>query len=85
MKKYRISGLPVITEDRTLIGIITNRDLRYQTNMNLLVADVMTKENLITSDINTDTERAKEILLKNRIEKLPIVDKNNKLIVLDVL
>jgi IMP dehydrogenase len=80
MKKYRISGLPVITEDRILLGIITNRDLRYQTNMNLLVEDVMTKENLITSDINTDTERAKEILLKNRIEKLPIVDNNNKLI-----
>ena len=80
MKKYRISGLPVITEDRTLIGIITNRDIRYQTNMSLLVNDVMTKENVITSDINTDTEKAKKILLKNRIEKLPIVDENNKLI-----
>ncbi len=80
MKKYRISGLPVITENRILIGIITNRDLRYQTDMSLLVNDVMTKENLITSDINTDTERAKELLLKNRIEKLPIVDERNKLI-----
>ena len=80
MKQYRISGLPVITDDRTLIGILTNRDIRYQTEMNQKVTDVMTKENLVTSDINTSLEDAKEILLKNRIEKLPIVDNSNKLI-----
>lgn len=80
MQKYRISGLPVIEEDRTLVGIITNRDIRYQTNMEQIVEDVMTKENIITSDIDTDLNKAKDILLKNRVEKLPIVDKENKLI-----
>lgn len=80
MSHYRISGLPVIQEDKTLIGILTNRDIRYQTDMNQRVTDVMTKENLVTSDINTSLEDAKEILLRNRIEKLPIVDDNYKLI-----
>ncbi len=80
MRKYKISGLPVITEDGSLIGILTNRDIRYQTDMQQRVVDVMTKENLVTSDFNTSLDDAKEILLKNRIEKLPIVDKNNKLI-----
>ena len=80
MRKYKISGLPVITDDGSLVGILTNRDIRYQTDMQQRVVDVMTKENLVTSDFNTSLEDAKEILLKNRIEKLPIVDKNNKLI-----
>ncbi|MDD3457902.1 MAG: IMP dehydrogenase [Weeksellaceae bacterium] len=80
MKRYRISGLPVIEEDRTLVGIITNRDIRYQTDMEQRVEDVMTKENLITSDISTDLHKAKDILLKNRVEKLPIVDDSYRLI-----
>lgn len=80
MRHYRISGLPVIEEDRTLIGILTNRDIRYQTDMQQRVTDVMTKDNLVTSDITTNLEDAKEILLRNRIEKLPIVDDNYKLI-----
>jgi IMP dehydrogenase len=80
MRQYRISGLPVIEEDRTVVGIITNRDIRYQTNMEQLVEEVMTKDNLITSDITTDLEKAKNILLKNRVEKLPIVDVHFKLI-----
>ena len=80
MREYRISGLPVIEKDRTLVGIITNRDIRYRTEMNVPVVDIMTRKNLITSDIKTSLEDAKEILLANRIEKLPIVDKNNKLI-----
>lgn len=80
MRHYRISGLPVIEKDKTLIGILTNRDIRYQTNMSQRVTDVMTKENLVTSNIDTSLEDAKEILLKNRIEKLPIVDDQNKLI-----
>ncbi len=80
MMQYSISGLPVIEEDRSLVGIITNRDIRYQKNMDQLVEDVMTKENIITSDIDTDLDKAKDILLRNRIEKLPIVDENNKLI-----
>ena len=80
MAQYSISGLPVIEEDRTLVGIITNRDIRYQKNLDQLVEDVMTKENIITSDIDTDLDKAKDILLRNRIEKLPITDDHNKLI-----
>ena len=80
MEKYKISGLPVVEEDRTLVGIITNRDIRYQENFDQLVEDVMTKENIITSDIDTDLKKAKEILSRYRIEKLPIVDEHNKLI-----
>ena len=80
MSKYKISGLPVVDQDNTLIGIITNRDVKYQENLDIKVEEIMTKENLITSDKNTNLEKAKEILLKNRVEKLPIVDKNNKLV-----
>ena len=80
MEKYKISGLPVVEDDKTLVGIITNRDIRYQEDFSQLVEDVMTKENIITSDIDTDLRKAKEILSRHRIEKLPIVDENNKLI-----
>lgn len=80
MSKYKISGLPVVEEDKTLVGIITNRDIRYQEDFSQLVEDVMTKENIITSDIDTDLRKAKEILSRHRIEKLPIVDEANKLI-----
>ena len=79
MKQYRISGLPVIESDGTLIGIITNRDLKYQKNLKGLVSEFMTKENLITSQRDVTLDQAKEILLKNRIEKLPIVDQSYKL------
>ncbi len=80
MANYKISGLPVVNENDYLIGIITNRDVKYQENLDIKVEEIMTKENLITSDKNTNLEKAKEILLKNRIEKLPIVDKKNKLV-----
>jgi len=80
MANYKISGLPVVDENNYLIGIITNRDVKYQENLDIKVEEIMTKENLITSDKNTNLEKAKEILLKNRIEKLPIVDKKNKLV-----
>ncbi|MCJ8153651.1 IMP dehydrogenase [Chryseobacterium sp. SSA4.19] len=80
MAKYKISGLPVVDAENTLIGIITNRDVKYQENLDMKVEEIMTKENLITSDKNTNLEKAKEILLKSRIEKLPIVDENNKLV-----
>ncbi len=79
LSTYKISGLPVVEEDGTLIGIITNRDLKYRELDDTPVADVMTKENLVTAPIGTSLEEAKYILAKNRIEKLPIVDKNNKL------
>ncbi|MEG0761999.1 IMP dehydrogenase [Chryseobacterium sp.] len=80
MAKYKISGLPVVDAENTLIGIITNRDVKYQENLDLKVEEIMTKNNLITSDKNTNLEKAKEILLKSRVEKLPIVDENNKLV-----
>ncbi|MCO6565581.1 MAG: IMP dehydrogenase [Apibacter sp.] len=80
MKEYKISGLPVIEEDDTLVGIITNRDIKYQSDLNQKVEDVMSKENIITSSRNTSLEQAKQILLNNRIEKLPIIDDLNKLI-----
>ncbi len=80
MQEYRISGLPVIEEDSTLVGLITNRDIKYQSNLQRKVEEIMTKENLITSSRDTSLEQAKEILLDNRIEKLPIIDENKKLI-----
>lgn len=80
MAKYKISGLPVVDANNVLIGIITNRDVKYQENLDMKVEEIMTKENLITSDKDTNLEKAKEILLKNRVEKLPIVDKDNKLV-----
>ncbi|MCU7615353.1 IMP dehydrogenase [Chryseobacterium sp. GMJ5] len=80
MAKYKISGLPVVDENNILIGIITNRDVKYQENLNVKVEEIMTKEKLITSDKSTNLEKAKEILLKNRVEKLPIVDKEYKLV-----
>ncbi len=78
MGQYKISGLPVVEEDGKLIGIITNRDLKYRKDYDTLVADVMTKENLITAPVGTTLDQAKEILLSNRIEKLPIVEKYRK-------
>ncbi|UFH33859.1 IMP dehydrogenase [Chryseobacterium sp. C-71] len=80
MAKYKISGLPVVDADNVLIGIITNRDVKYQENLDMKVEEIMTKDKLITSDKSTNLEKAKEILLKNRVEKLPIVDKEYKLV-----
>jgi len=79
MAYYRISGLPVVLEDNTLIGIITNRDLKYRENLTLPVSSVMTKDNLITAPTGTSLEEAKQILLAHRIEKLPIVDEAYKI------
>ena len=79
MRRYKISGLPVIEQDGSLIGIITNRDLKYRKDMDQLVSDIMTKENLVTAPVGTTLEQAKDILLENRIEKLPIVNEDGKL------
>ncbi len=73
MESYRISGVPV-TEDGKLVGILTNRDLRFEANFDQLISDVMTKENLITVGVGTTLEEAEQILHKHRIEKLPVVD-----------
>ena len=78
MAKYKISGVP-ITEDGKLVGILTNRDLRFETNFDQPIASVMTKENLVTAPEGTSLEEAQKILGKHRIEKLPIVDKNGYL------
>jgi IMP dehydrogenase len=79
MKKYRIAGVPVTRADGTLVGILTNRDLRFETRMNLKVADLMTKSNLVTAAQGTTLEDAKSILHRHRIEKLPVVDDHGKL------
>ena len=78
MSQYRISGVP-ITKDRKLIGIITNRDVLFETNYDKSISEVMTKMPLITALEGTTIEEAKEILKKNKIEKLPLVDKENNL------
>lgn len=79
MKKYSISGIPVINEKGKLVGILTNRDLRFEPNHSLLVSEIMTKDNLITAPIGTTLEKAEKILQKYKIEKLPVVDKAGKL------
>ena len=78
MKKYRISGLPV-TRNGKLVGILTNRDLRFETNFEQPISKVMTKEDLVTVPVGTTLEQAKEILHENRIEKLLVVDGKNNL------
>ena len=80
MKENRIGGIPVLDDLGRLKGIITNRDLRFQRNMNIPVTEVMTRENLITTTGVTDLKKAEIILQEHKIEKLPVVDKNNKLI-----
>ena len=79
MKENRIGGIPVIDEERHLIGILTNRDLRFQKDMSLPVSEVMTSENLVTTR-NADLAEASQILLENKIEKLPVVDDENHLV-----
>jgi IMP dehydrogenase len=76
MKKYRVSGIPVIDNKNKLVGILTNRDLRFEPNRKLKVSDLMTKDNLITAPIGTNLEKAEILLQKHKIEKLPVVDKN---------
>ena len=79
MAQYRISGVPITTEKGKLIGIITNRDIIFETDFQKKISEVMTKENLITASENTTVEEAKEILKKHKIEKLPLVDKDGYL------
>ena len=74
MGKYKISGVPICVEDRKLVGIITNRDMKFETDLSRPISEVMTHENLVTAPEGITLEEAKEILRKNKIEKLPIVD-----------
>lgn len=77
--KYKISGVPICDEDGKLVGILTNRDMRFMTDFNIKIKDVMTKDNLVTAPVGTTLEQAKQILMKHRIEKLPLVDENGYL------
>ena len=78
MRKYKISGVP-ICEGKKLVGIITNRDMKFIRNFNTVIKEVMTKENLITAPEGTTLDEAQQILMKHKIEKLPLVDKNGDL------
>jgi IMP dehydrogenase len=80
MAEYKIGGIPVVDEGGYLSGIVTNRDLRFQRDMDKIIDEVMTKEHLITTSRSTDLEAATDILQQYKIEKLPVVDKDNKLI-----
>ena len=80
MRKYHIGGIPVVNETNKLIGIVTNRDLRFVDNVNTPVKEVMTGENLITISRDSDVSKATEILKRYRIEKLPVVDKDGTLV-----
>ena len=79
MAEYKIGGIPVVDDDRILVGIVTNRDLRFEQNLDKLIDEVMTTE-LVTTNQSTNLEAAAEILQEHKIEKLPVVDKNGKLV-----
>lgn len=80
MAEYHIGGIPVVDSDMMLRGIVTNRDLRFERNLDRKVDEVMTSENLITTDQSTDLEKAADILQRHKIEKLPVVDASGRLI-----
>ena len=80
MHDYHIGGIPVVDDDNKLVGIVTNRDLRFERRMDKKIDEVMTKENLVTTHQQTDLVAAAHILQENKIEKLPVVDKNNRLV-----
>lgn len=80
MAEYHIGGIPVVDDANVLVGIVTNRDLRFQTDMNRKIDEVMTKEGLVVTHQQADLESASRILLEHKIEKLPVVDNDNKLI-----
>nr|WP_096687420.1 IMP dehydrogenase [Ichthyobacterium seriolicida] len=79
MKEYNIGGIPIVEKDMTLIGIVTNRDLRFESDMNCPITKVMTSENIITTQENTSLKKAGSILEKYKIEKLPVVSESGKL------
>ncbi len=80
MAEFKIGGIPVVNDEKELIGIITNRDLRFEKDNDRLIDDVMTKENLVTTKPNGNMDEAEAILQEYKIEKLPVVDANNKLV-----
>ncbi len=80
MARYRISGCPVVNEDHTLVGILTNRDIRFEKDADKLIKEIMTSENLVTAHAGIKMDEAEAILRKHKIEKLPLVDENHKLV-----
>ena len=80
MRSHKIGGIPIVDNHNKLIGILTNRDLRFETNFNKKVKEIMTRENLVTAPIGTTLAKARDILQNYKIEKLPVVDKNNTLV-----
>ena len=80
MAEYKIGGIPVVDNENNLVGIVTNRDLRFEKDMDKQINEVMTSENIITTTQSTDMETAAQILQENKIEKLPVVDEKGKLI-----
>ena len=80
MAEYHIGGIPVVDDECHLVGIVTNRDLRFERHLDKLIDDVMTSENLVTTHIKTDLSAAADILQSNKIEKLPVVDAENHLV-----
>ena len=80
MAEYHIGGIPVVDDDKHLVGIVTNRDLRFERDLNKLVEEVMTSENLVTTTQQADLAAATLILQENKIEKLPVVDKDGRLV-----
>lgn len=80
MKENKIGGIPVVNQKKKLVGIITNRDLRFETNHKQKVSEVMTKENLITAPEGTDLKKAEKIFRQHMIEKLPVINKSGELI-----
>ncbi|KOY18326.1 IMP dehydrogenase [Paenibacillus xylanivorans] len=79
MAKYRISGVPIVEGDQKLVGILTNRDLRFIHDFSIKISEVMTRENLVTAPVGTTLQEAEGILQKHKIEKLPLVDESNTL------
>ncbi len=80
MSEYHIGGIPVVDDERNLVGIVTNRDLRFERDMVKQIDQVMTSENLVTTTQHTDLFAASQILQENKIEKLPVIDKDGKLV-----
>ncbi len=79
MKEHSIGGIPIVDDEGKLVGIVTNRDLRFERNNERAITEVMTTENLVTADVGTTLAEAEDILQANKIEKLPVVDENYKL------
>lgn len=79
MREYKIGGIPIVAKDNKLLGILTNRDIRFQKDIKLKVSSVMTSSNLVTAPKGTDLKKAEQILQKHKIEKLPVVDAKGKL------